>query len=332
MLSILFLALLIRFVRLEAMGEMLRSMDLVFFILSMLLSVVIVASSCWKWQLLLEKRDRQVQFTELFRYYLIGYYFSNLLPSNIGGDVARSYLLGKRIGSQGRAAVTVFLERFTGMICLLMLVLLAPMARPELYKHPAVAIAVAGAAALLIIFGFMVFMRRPVQRMVRFSSFLTGMIPVKRFRAAARALLERINEKGLSFHGKLLSSLEVLRRDVWRMAKVIFATLLFYVLTWVNVYTAFRTFGVHADWPTIVAMTPPAMFITMLPLAPLGSLGLLEASFTGFFALAGLPSAGGAMMGFLLRFKMLVNGFAGYIFWLQRRNNSFDNDETNKLK
>jgi len=325
--SLLFLAALFRFVRLDTMGEMLRGMNPVYFALSMALSAVMVAASCWKWWLLLDPCDRHVRFGGLVRLYLIGYYFSNLLPSNVGGDVARSYYLGLRIRSQGRAAVTVFLERFTGVLFLLALTVLAPLVRPELYRHPAVAVTAAGAVVLLVVFGFMLFMQRPVQRMERLGALMIRLVPFARFRAPLGRLLSNVAAKAESFHAKLGTSLQVLLRDRWRLSAVVFAALLFYALTWINVYVSFRTFGVEPDWGTVIAMTPPAMFITMLPLAPLGSLGWMEASFTGFFTLAGLPAAGGALMGFLLRFKMLVNGFFGYLFWVRLKGDK-DNVQT----
>ena len=118
----LFIAVLVRFFRGVDLGEQVRQFDWRFAVLSLLLSGAMVSISTWKWKVLLGQQGHALSFPHLLRVYFIGYYFSNFLPSNFGGDVVRSLYTGRRIGSQQRAAIAVFLERFTGLILLLVLV------------------------------------------------------------------------------------------------------------------------------------------------------------------------------------------------------------------
>ena len=55
-----------------------RSLDAFYFTLSMLLLVVMIPSSCFKWKVLLDQQGRRMPFLFLLRVYLIGYFFSNI--------------------------------------------------------------------------------------------------------------------------------------------------------------------------------------------------------------------------------------------------------------
>src|SRR5438128_935635 len=53
------------------------------------LVVLAMLVSAWKWQILLASHGLRVGFGHLFGTYLVGLFFNNFLPSNIGGDVIR---------------------------------------------------------------------------------------------------------------------------------------------------------------------------------------------------------------------------------------------------
>ena len=118
-------------------------------VLSFCLSFIMVSMSCLKWMMIIRYEGYRVRFRELLKMYFVGYFFTNVLPSNVGGDVARSCMLGKRIDSQSRAAVSVFLERVSGVVVLLLLVILAPLFQWHLYRSLRIQVAVAGAVFLL---------------------------------------------------------------------------------------------------------------------------------------------------------------------------------------
>ena len=99
--------------------------------------------SAMKWHLLSRARGLEVSLTRLTVLYLIGKFFSNFVPGMIGGDVSRSYLFGRYIGSQSTAAASIFLERFTGLLVLVLLAAGATLLRPTVLGSPAIGLAVA---------------------------------------------------------------------------------------------------------------------------------------------------------------------------------------------
>jgi uncharacterized protein (TIRG00374 family) len=78
-----------------------------------------VAVSTWKWKLLLSIHSIFYSFPSLYRYYLIGSFFNNFLPSTIGGDGYRIYKTVRNPVSQSGAVGAVFMERITGLLALL---------------------------------------------------------------------------------------------------------------------------------------------------------------------------------------------------------------------
>ena len=78
-----------------------------------------VAVSTWKWKILLAMHSIDYPFFALYRYYLIGSFFNNFLPSTIGGDGYRIYKTVNNPVSKSGAVSAVFMERLTGLLALL---------------------------------------------------------------------------------------------------------------------------------------------------------------------------------------------------------------------
>ena len=303
--SLIFLFILYRMLRTEDLLGRLAQVDWRFLVLSLFVSAAMVWVSCLKWRVFFPAGTGRLPLGFLIRQYLIGYFFSNLLPSNIGGDVVRSYYTGKRIGSQGRALVTVFLERFSGLLVLVLIAILGPLALPELYREPPVWGAVGLAAVLLSGAMFLLCLSRPVDRLERINRVWLGWLP------PLCRMGEKILVKVRSFHDKLRDSLGELRRRPAVLLLVIALSLLFYGLVLLNVYVSYRAFGYAPPWRAVLAGTGLALIVATIPVAPFGGLGLVEWSFLGFFMLAGLPKDATLMMVVLLRCKMILLGLMG---------------------
>lgn len=82
-----------------------------------------VAISCYKWRLTLASEGLSAPFGRLLRWYLIGSFASNFLPTEIGGDLGRGIYAARSLGSAGGVARSIFLERLTGLVALLAIAL-----------------------------------------------------------------------------------------------------------------------------------------------------------------------------------------------------------------
>lgn len=308
------------------LSAMLDRIDWLYFILSFLLVPVMLSVSCLKWKLLLDGREPKIPFLTLIRIYLIGYFFSNLLPSSVGGDVVRSYYTGRMINSQTYSAVSVFVERFSGVLFLILLVIVAPLFRPHLYRSPYVFFPAGAAVALLFIIGWVWTVREPLKLPARIMHFvflglhrgaeLSGMQPLRRAVLSCERLCLALFSKLTRFHEELGGAVTVIRNDRLLLAKIIICTVFFYFLTWLNVYVSFLAFGVHPDFFGVCALVPVIMFVGQLPVTLLGNLGYFESVFVFYFLLIAVTPAESLAMGLLLRLKMMCLGVVGYLVYL----------------
>jgi uncharacterized membrane protein YbhN (UPF0104 family) len=109
--------------------------------------------SAWRWQLLARPFGFDRTVRQLACYYFVGMYFNLLLPTSVGGDVVRAWYIDGGEGRRLTAFVTVFLDRFSGLVVLLALgclgVLLSPLELPAWI--PAFVGGTTAAAALAIV-------------------------------------------------------------------------------------------------------------------------------------------------------------------------------------
>src|SRR5205085_1159720 len=77
--------------------------------------------SALRWQLLARPLGFSHRLPHFVRLYFIGMFFNLFLPSSVGGDVVRAWYLNARSGRGMAAAVSVFIDRFSGLLVLLAL-------------------------------------------------------------------------------------------------------------------------------------------------------------------------------------------------------------------
>jgi hypothetical protein len=78
--------------------------------------------SAWRWQILLKTRGIPVPFLVCCRIYLAGMFGNLFLPTSIGGDVLRTYLLTRAAKTDvPNATASVLMDRVTGFVALLLI-------------------------------------------------------------------------------------------------------------------------------------------------------------------------------------------------------------------
>jgi uncharacterized protein (TIRG00374 family) len=275
--------------------------------------------------MMLRVQGARLPFLYLLKNYYIGYFFSVLLPSNVGGDVVRSYYAGKRVGDQYTSAVAVFIERFSGVLFLLILAIVTPFLQPALVRHWAVMIPMVGAGVLIVCFVLVMMNERLLTLMdaVVHAVFRGAGKVSARFRLAiVNRILDKILkfyegvfEKGLKFYRKFRKTVPCFRERPVYLMWMVLLSVLFYVMTWFNVLFAFKAFGADARFMDIVSLLPTAMLVSMIPIT-LGSIGLAEGAYVFYFLLVGIPKESSFIMGLLLRFKLMIVAGMGFLLYL----------------
>ena len=99
--------------------EISANLNSYYFGIALLLIIINYLFSSVRWKYLILSKNVGVLY--LIRLYFIGSFFNNFLPTSIGGDAYKVVKLGDRLGSKADAFTATFLERFIGMLALLVI-------------------------------------------------------------------------------------------------------------------------------------------------------------------------------------------------------------------
>ena len=86
-----------------------------------LISVPVIA---YRWQILLVAKQVSMAIGRAITLYFIGNFFTNFLPTSIGGDAVRAYSAGADMGNRLDAFASVIIERFVGLFAIVFLALI----------------------------------------------------------------------------------------------------------------------------------------------------------------------------------------------------------------
>jgi uncharacterized protein (TIRG00374 family) len=87
---------------------------------ALMIYLVVILTSAWRWGLLLGAQDVRIPGAKLVSSYLVATFFNNFLPSNIGGDVIRITDTAPAAGSKTLATTVVLIDRGIGLIGLVL--------------------------------------------------------------------------------------------------------------------------------------------------------------------------------------------------------------------
>ena len=119
------LFLLYRKIPLQDLQGLLASVNYWFLLPIGVLLFVNTVLSAWKWRLLLLADGVNIPLSTLTVTYLIGSFYNLFLPSSIGGDSYRIYDIAKKSSDGVRSAASVFADRFSGFLALVILSLIS---------------------------------------------------------------------------------------------------------------------------------------------------------------------------------------------------------------
>ncbi|HBG18488.1 MAG TPA: hypothetical protein DDY32_04230 [Desulfobulbaceae bacterium] len=335
-----FFSVLLSFVRGNELAAVFAHINWPFFGISFAVTLFMFTVSCTKWKIILDLKTTQLNYWEIFKIYLIGSFFSNLLPSTVGGDVVRSYYAGRLIDNQSYSAVSVFVERFSGIVFLFILVFLAPLFRVELYANPYLFVPAGAGLFCAAITLWLWKAQNPfkfpnrlaegifagLHRISRKSFFIWLAKPTVSLENLYRSVILRLKK----LKEELQIAVDAVKQDSRFLSRLIGLTVLFYILTWVNVYTTFRAFDVEVNFWAICAVVPAILFVAHVPVTLLGNLGYFESVFVFYFLMVGVGGAESLAMGLLLRLKMLCLGglgFISYVIYRQKHRLTLEKDE-----
>lgn len=263
-------------------------------LLTISLAVLVVASlsilHLIRWRIALKQLGVDIKFVNGLRLLFVGYFFNQTLPSSVGGDFFRIWLLN-RLGISLRSSVaSVLADRIAALLGLFALcIILAPVISGILGKPVALQIALAclmllGTAGLFIKYGDC------IQRI--FPSF-----------GPLRHLADLMRGLKLVFNGIVPAT---------RMVAI---SALIHFLSGFSVFLIAKSIKIDIAAMACISLFPFIILATVLPISFAGW-GVREGAAILAFGLVGVSPEDALSISVLLGIVLAINGIPGGILWL----------------
>src|SRR5260370_36940128 len=89
-------------------------------LMGLAVGILCIYLSACSWHALVQAERISTDLARLVNLYLVGIAFSHFLPSNMGGDVAKAYYVGRDSGNMVGSTSAVLMSRITGFIGMLL--------------------------------------------------------------------------------------------------------------------------------------------------------------------------------------------------------------------
>jgi len=288
-LALLYLAL--RGINFTAIQSRLSQINVGWIALAVLITVVQIFIGALRWREISELCHAPLTDLQAFRYNMIGAFFNQTLPSSIGGDAMRLWLVN-RTGAGWRAATySILTDRAVGLIALaLMIVASLPWSYGMIgNSHGRLALVLVDFAALLGGLGFLLLGYLP-------WPWLKHWWPTKHIHACSVIANKVIFDRRSG-------------------PKIAILSLSIHVLAVVIAWCAVRSIAAPADFEQVFMLIPPILLITMMPISIAGW-GVREATMMVAFGYAGLAQTDGTVVSILFGAVFFIVGGVGGLVWI----------------
>jgi len=288
-LGLLYLAL--RGINFAAIQERLSQINLLWIALAVGVTIFQILLGALRWREISDLCHAPLTDLKAFRYNMIGSFFNQTLPSSIGGDAVRLWLVN-RSGAGWRAATySILTDRAVGLIALALIIVAS---LPWSYgmisdAKGRLALVVVDFAALAGGLGFLLLGRLH-------WGWLKSWWPTKHIHACS------VIANQVIFSRKSGPKIAVLSLSIHVLAVVI---------AWCCV----RAIAASGDFEQLFMLTPPIMLITMMPISIAGW-GVREATMMVAFGYAGLAQTDGTVVSILFGAVYFIVGAIGGLVWI----------------
>jgi uncharacterized membrane protein YbhN (UPF0104 family) len=288
-LALLYLAL--RGINFAAIQARLSQINIIWILVAIVITLIQVVLGALRWREVSALCNAPLTDLQAFRYNMIGSFFNQTLPSSIGGDAVRLWLIGRTGAGWRAASYSILTDRAVGFIALALIIVAS---LPWSYGMIAddkgrLALVLVDAAALAAGIGFLVCGYLPAR-------WMKALWPTRHVHACSVIANKVIFSKATG-------------------AKIAVLSLTIHVLAVVIAWCAVRAIDAPASFEQLFMLTPPIMLITMLPISIAGW-GVREATMMIAFGYAGLVPADGTVVSILFGAVFFVVGAMGGVVWI----------------
>jgi uncharacterized protein (TIRG00374 family) len=272
-------------------------------VVGLALSLAQIVALAFRWRLVSRLNGTSVPFPENLRCMLASQFFSQGLPASVGGDALRVWWLVRLDKPMRYALQSVLLDRIAGLVALVVVNTVSVSLLVMSLGGDASAWSIAwivGGTLLATMVGASRFVRR---LMIRLFLALPATLRKRKSVAALMRWLVR-------FHfttGQLVFSAQGAVILGWGIAIHLCSVVLCLVVA--------RDAGIGVSFLQLVAVVPPVMLLSYLPLS-IGGWGLREGAMALALGMIGFPKEDGVFLGLALGSISLGAALLGALVWL----------------
>lgn len=280
---------------------------------AVVICLVAILLTFYRWFLLIRAQDLPCTLTNALRLGLMGLFFSNFLPSSVGGDIIKAAFLARQQARRTAAVATVMIDRAIGLWALFWLVTLLGgifwlAGDPAIHSQPDLQTVVWTSAGLVAFTSVLwcILLVLPEWRADKFAGRLTK--------------IPKIGHSAAEFWRAIW-----MYRNQWHwVAAALLMSLAShggFVLSYYFAAQAFLPPDQLGTIPTLAEhflIVPVGMAVQGVVPIP-GGLGVGEAAFGKLYKWVGKPEANGVFMSFTYRVITWGLSFIGFIVYLSMR-------------
>ena len=295
---------LFKFIPYQELIEAYKNSELVYIGYSLVAFFFALMMGVVRWWIILADLGVHVSFREAVYPFFSGLFFNLFFPSLVAGDFFRGFALHCRHGNTKRIASSVVMDRFSGMLALGLVAVIALFFGWRRFLVGRVLVPLVVLLTALSLMALIVFSKR---------IFLFSISKVK---------------KGSAFRQKLVSFHEQLH--VFKTKPIVFVrAITFSILIQLSIpisfFLAAKAFGVEVGLLSFLVLVPLIITVASIPITIAGA-GAREAASVYLFALIGVQRSISLSVSLLNLAFMVIFGILGgvlyvavYHRWLQRR-------------
>jgi uncharacterized membrane protein YbhN (UPF0104 family) len=259
-----------------------------FVIVTMFIQVILFSA---RWRLLVLQCGAAMRLTNAVRYGLISMFFNQTLPSTVGGDGARIWLLARDGAGWKIATYSVLGDRAVGILALAILVTLCLPWTLTLVQDPV------GRVALCIIAG----------------SSLTATLSFLAMGIVRWNWLNRF--WGVRHLAAVAAIVDQALREPRRGLQIAALSIAIHLLTVIAAWSAARAAAASFDFTDALLLVLPVILVATIPISIAGW-GVRESTMVAAFAYSGLAEADGLIVSILFGAATFAVGIVGGIIWI----------------
>jgi uncharacterized protein (TIRG00374 family) len=294
--SIVLLVFLLRQVDTKNVLEIISHADKLLLLYAFLVLFFGYALGLYRWQQLLKGAKIDLPLRRVITSFAGGMFFSVFLPSSIGGDLVRSIDLAAHTKKTKEVVATVILDRLSGYIGLVFIVLLALLCGFRFVHDPGVIISIAVITMVLV-----------VVVLILFNTFLFNKINKLLHSPTAGKMRDALKNLHQEIH--------VFKHQKRIIANNLLVSVVIQTVTPIGFYITALALGVKVNIIYFFIFLPIITAITLLPIS-IGGLGIREYTSKLFFAKAGVDAGSAFAMSLLNSLFILIYAAIGGLIYV----------------